>query len=76
MKPNRPTPRYILLKMAKVKDRILKAARKNKELLIRESYKTSSWFPYRNLSGQKGLARYIQNPLKTCKKDYPEDYHI
>ena len=27
MNPNRPTPRHIIIKMAKVKERILKAAR-------------------------------------------------
>ena len=33
MNPNRPTPRHILIKMAKVKDkeRILKAAREKKK---------------------------------------------
>ena len=36
-KPNRCTPRLIIIKMEKVKDeRILKAAEKNKELIIRE----------------------------------------
>ena len=36
--PNRPTPRHILIKMAKVKDkeRILKAQEKSKALSIRE----------------------------------------
>ena len=38
MKPNRPTPRCIIIKMIKVKDkeRILKAQDKNKELIIKE----------------------------------------
>ena len=36
--PNRPTPRHIITKMAKVKERILKAAReKQRTLIIRES---------------------------------------
>ena len=34
--PNRTTPRPIIIKMAKVKERILKAASKNKVLIIRE----------------------------------------
>ena len=38
MKQKRPTPRYIIIKMAKVKERILKAAReKQKESVTRES---------------------------------------
>ena len=35
MNPNRPTPRHIVIKMAKVKERILKAARKE-QLITRE----------------------------------------
>ena len=34
MNPNRPTPRHIIIKMAKVKERILKAARKKTESYI------------------------------------------
>ena len=30
--PNRPTPRYIIIKMAKVKQRILKAAREKQRV--------------------------------------------
>ena len=38
---NRPTPRHIIIKMAKVKDmeKILKAARENTALIIREPHK-------------------------------------
>ena len=32
LNPNRPTPRHILIKMAKVKDRILKAAREKQSI--------------------------------------------
>ena len=32
LKPNRPTPRHIIIKMAKVKDRILKAAREKQSV--------------------------------------------
>ena len=35
LNPNRPTPRHIIIKMAKIKERILKAARE-KVLIIRE----------------------------------------
>ena len=31
LNPNRPTPRHIIIKIAKVKERILKAARKKKK---------------------------------------------
>ena len=31
MNPNRPTPRHIIIKMAEVKERILKAAREKKK---------------------------------------------
>ena len=38
LNPNRPKPRYIIIKMAKVKDkqRIQKAARENTALIIRQ----------------------------------------
>ena len=36
LKPNRPTLRHIIIKMAKVKEWILKAARVSKDLIIRE----------------------------------------
>ena len=41
LNPNRPTSRHIIIKMTKVKDkeRILKAARECKALVIRDSYK-------------------------------------
>ena len=32
LKPNRPTPRHIIIKMAKVKERILKAARETQSI--------------------------------------------
>ena len=35
MNPNRPTPRHIIIKIAKVKERILKSPREN-VLIIRE----------------------------------------
>ena len=36
MNPKRPTPRHIIIKMAKVKERILKAAREKPTLIIGE----------------------------------------
>ena len=55
--PKRTTPRHVIIKMTKFKDkdRILKAARE-KQLPQGCSNKTISWFFNRNTSGQKGLA--------------------
>ena len=36
LNPNSLTPRHIIIKMAKDKEKILKAARKNKVLIIQE----------------------------------------
>ena len=36
LNPNRPTPRHTIIKMEKVKERILKAAKESKVLIIRE----------------------------------------
>ena len=36
LNPNTPTPRHIIIKMAKVKERILKVAKENKDLIIRK----------------------------------------
>ena len=58
MDPNRPTPRHIIIKMAKVKEKekILKAARDKLSI----NYKGASirLFLYRNTTGQKGVTRY------------------
>ena len=57
MNPNRPTPRHIKIKIAKVKGRVLKAARgKKKSHLQGNPYKVISWFLCRNFAGQKGVA--------------------
>ena len=50
--PKRATPRHIIIKMPKVKDkeRILKAAREE-SYLQRSSHKTVSWFLKRNFAG-------------------------
>ena len=36
LNPNRPTPRYIVIKMAKVKDKDSKVGKRKSELIIRE----------------------------------------
>ena len=61
LNPNRPTPRHIIIKMAKVKDkeRILKAAREKQSVNYKGTpTRLSADFP-RNTTGQKGVARYI-----------------
>ena len=65
MNPKTPTPRCIIIKMPKVKDKkqILKAARE-KSYLKGSSHKTVSWFLQRNFAGQKRLARNIQSDKK------------
>ena len=57
MNTDRPTPRHIIIKMAKVKQRIRKTAIEKQ----RVSYKGNSInrFLYRNFAGQKGMAKYI-----------------
>ena len=61
LNPNRPTPRHIIIKMAKLEDkeRILKAAREKQSVNykgtpIRLSADFSTEIP-----GQRGVARYI-----------------
>ena len=39
LNPNGPTPRHSIIKMAKVKERILRVARESKTTIIRESPK-------------------------------------
>ena len=64
LNPNRPTPRHIIIKIAKVKDneRILKAAREKQNIKYKGTpHKAISWFLYRNTIGQRGVARCIQS---------------
>ena len=56
---NRLTPRHIIIKMAKVKERILKAAREKQSVNYKGTHKAISQFLYRNTTGQKGVARHI-----------------
>ena len=60
--PKRTTPRHIVIKMPKVKDKekILKAD----SYLLRGSHKALSRFLKRNFADKKGLARSIQSGEK------------
>ena len=53
MNPNRPTPRHIIIKMAKVKERILKAARDTQSV----SYKKTPIRPSADFSTETLQAR-------------------
>ena len=73
--PRRNTPRHIIIKLSKIKDkeRILKAAREGSYLQT-SSHKTISWCLKRNLAGKKGRARSIWSPERqelTSKLLYP-----
>ena len=60
----RPTPRHIIIKMPKVKDkeRILKAAREKKRVTYKGvPIRFSADFLKRNLAGKKGLESSIQS---------------
>ena len=63
LNPNRPMPRHIIIKMAKVKYkvRILKAAREKQRLNYKGTPIGISADFYRNTTGQKRMARYIQS---------------
>ena len=65
--PKRNTPRHIIVKMPKFKDkeRILKSIkRKGDSYLQRSFHKTISRFLKRNLAGKKGQARSIHSDEK------------
>ena len=67
MDTQRTTPRHIIIKTPKVKDkeRKLKTTReKSDSYLQRSSHKTVSWFLKINFAGKKGLARSIQSDEK------------
>ena len=81
--PNRNTPRHIIIKMPKVKDKEnLKSNKKEAEsYLQRRSHNTVSWFLKRNFAVKKGLARNIQSDEKqghTYNLDYSiqQSYHF
>ena len=63
MNPNRPTLRPIIIKMAKVKERILKAAREKQRVSYKGTpIRLSADFSAEILQDLKGVARYIQSP--------------
>ena len=67
MDTERPTPRHIIIKMPKVKDKeknLTSSNRKADSYLQRSSHKTVSWFLKRNFVGKKGQARSIQSDEK------------
>ena len=82
LKPNRPTPRHIIIKMAKDKDkkRILKAAREKQSINYKGTPIRLSRFLYRNTPGQKRVERYIQSSerKKNCSLDntIQQEYHL
>ena len=49
-------PWNIIIKILKVKERILKAARETISYIQEKSHKAISWFFSRNFAGQKGMA--------------------
>lgn len=61
MNPKRYTPRHFIIKIAKAKERILKAARKEQ----RHNFKGPPFITlsadFSNTTGQKTVIRYIQN---------------
>ena len=61
MDAKRPTPRHIIIKMLKVKDkeRILKAAREKQR--VNSKKRLSADFSKKPFSGKKGIARSIQS---------------
>ena len=65
--PKKTTPRYIINKMSKLKDkeRILKAAREKQIVTYKGvPIRLSADFSKRNFAGKKGLARNIQSDVK------------
>ena len=61
MNPNRPITRHIVIKMAKVKERILKSARE-KIIISKEPPKGYQLISLQKQCRPEGSARYIQRP--------------
>ena len=62
LNPNRHKPRHITIKVLKIKERILKAAREIQCINYKGSpHKAIRWFLYRNTTGQKKVVRYNQS---------------
>ena len=66
MDPKRATPRHIIIKIPKVKDKqkLKSSKRKTDSYLQRSFHKTLSSVLKRNFAGKKGLIRSIQNDEK------------
>ena len=75
MDPKRTTPRHIIIKIPKVKDkeRILKAA-KEKQVVTYKGVPIRPSMDFSNFAGKKGLARSIQSDEKA--RTYNLDYSI
>ena len=76
MDAKRPTPRHVIMKMPKFKDKENLQSSKRKEVsyLQGSSHKTVSCFLNRNFAGKKGLARNIRSHDKqgpTAKSALP-----
>lgn len=57
MHPNIPMVRYAIIKMVKVKETVLKAARKKQRVVYKGNiHKANSWFFCRNFASKKGVA--------------------
>ena len=61
MNPNRPTPRHIIIKMVKLKDkeRIVKAPKENQRVIYKGTPIRLSADFSAETAGQKGVAQYI-----------------
>ena len=59
MKPNRLMPRHIIIKLAKVKEKILKEAKGKKILYKETSIRISVDFSTETAPDQKEMVRYI-----------------
>ena len=74
MTPKRPTPRHIIIKVSKVKDKekILKQQEKNNLFIKGNPDKTMIRFFSRNFAGQRRVARFIQSAerKKTVHQEY------
>ena len=71
---DRSTPRYIVIKVAKIKDKenIKSSKGKATSYVQGTSYKTISWYFSRNCRGQNGLTVHMQSD--EMKKTYNQEY--
>ena len=82
LNPNRPTPRHIIIKMAKVsdKERILKAARKKQNVTYKGTpIRLSADFSTETLQARRNSKRYLKcSKEKICNLEYSiqQEYHL